>query len=76
MSNENTPGITPEHLVEEVLELFGTGSKKGRGKAKRSLQLIDAMYRAAEDAHPITGRGIPNLRPHASSRARDYSRGQ
>jgi hypothetical protein len=39
-------------------EYFGTGSKKGRGRAKASLDLIDAMYSAAEAAQPITGRGI------------------
>jgi hypothetical protein len=39
-------------------EHFGTGSKKGRGRAQRSLDLIDAMYAAAEAAQPITGRGI------------------
>jgi hypothetical protein len=30
----------------------------GRGKAKASLELIAAMYEAAEAAQPITGRGI------------------
>jgi hypothetical protein len=39
-------------------EYFETGSKKGRGMAKQSLDLIDAMYAAAEKAEPITGRGI------------------
>jgi hypothetical protein len=39
-------------------EYFGTGSKKGRGRAQRSINLIDAMYEAAEAAEPITGRGI------------------
>jgi hypothetical protein len=33
-----------------------TGSKKGRGRAKRLLDLIAAMYDAAEAAQPITGR--------------------
>jgi hypothetical protein len=37
---------------------FETPSKKGRGKAKRSLDLIEVMYAAAEAAQPITGRGI------------------
>lgn len=38
----------------------GTGSKKGRppGMAKKSLDLIDAMYAKVEDAQPITGRGV------------------
>jgi hypothetical protein len=39
-------------------EYFETCSKKRRGMAKRSLDLIDAMYAAAEKAQPITGRGI------------------
>ena len=33
-------------------------SKKGRGRAQKSLDLIEAMYAAAEAAQPITGRGI------------------
>ena len=38
----------------------GTGSKKvrGRGMARRSLDLIEAMHAAAEAAQPITGRGV------------------
>jgi hypothetical protein len=39
-------------------EHFDTSLKKGRGRAKSSLELIDAMYNAAEAAQPITGRGI------------------
>jgi hypothetical protein len=39
-------------------EHFETGIKKGRGRAKGSLDLIQAMYAAAEAAQPITGRGI------------------
>jgi hypothetical protein len=39
-------------------EQFETGSKKVRGMARRSLDLIEAMYAKAEAAHPITGRGI------------------
>jgi hypothetical protein len=39
-------------------EYSGTGSRKGRGKARRSLDLIEAMYLAAKAAQPITGRGI------------------
>ncbi len=39
-------------------EQIRTGSKKGRGRAKASLDLIDAMHSAAEAAQPITGRGI------------------
>jgi hypothetical protein len=38
----------------------GTGSKKprGRGMARASLDLIDAMYVIAQAAQPITGRGV------------------
>jgi hypothetical protein len=41
-------------------EHFETCSKKvrGRGKAQKSLDLIEAMCTAAAVAHPITGRGI------------------
>src|SRR5262245_43989605 len=39
-------------------EYSETGMKKGRGRAQRSLDLIDAMYEAAEAAQPITGRGV------------------
>jgi hypothetical protein len=39
-------------------EYFETRSKKGRGMARASLDLIDAMHAAAEKAEPITGRGI------------------
>jgi hypothetical protein len=40
------------------VEHFDTSPKKGRGMAQRSLDLIEAMYAAAEAAEPITGRGI------------------
>jgi hypothetical protein len=39
-------------------EYSETSLKKGRGRAQRSLDLIEAMYDAAEAAQPITGRGI------------------
>ena len=39
-------------------EHFETRSKKGRGMAQRSLDLIEAMRLAAKAAQPITGRGI------------------
>jgi len=39
-------------------EYFETRSKKGRGMAQRSLDLIEAMHAEAEAAQPITGRGI------------------
>jgi hypothetical protein len=41
-----------------MTEHFETRSKKVRGKAQASLDLIQAMYIAAEAARPITGRGI------------------
>jgi hypothetical protein len=41
---------TPEHSE--------TSRKKGRGMARRSLHLIEAMHAVAEAAQPITGRGI------------------
>jgi len=41
-----------------MTEHFETRSKKGRGMAQRSLDLIERMYVAAEAAQPITGRGI------------------
>jgi hypothetical protein len=42
-----------------VTEHFQTGLKKpGRGMARASRDLIDAMYAIAEAAQPITGRGV------------------
>jgi hypothetical protein len=41
-----------------MTEYFQTSSKKGRGMAKASLDLIEAMREIAEDAQPITGRGV------------------
>jgi hypothetical protein len=41
-----------------IAEQTGTCSRKVRGKAQRSLDLIEAMHAAAKAAHPITGRGI------------------
>ena len=35
-----------------------TSLKKVRGRSQRSLDMIRAMYAAAEKGHPITGRGI------------------
>lgn len=37
---------------------FDTCSKKVRGMARKSLDLIEAMAAIAKDAHPITGRGV------------------
>ena len=40
-------------------EHFETSSKKrGRGRARVSVELIEAMYVIAEKTHPITGRGV------------------
>jgi hypothetical protein len=41
-----------------VAEQIETGSKIGRGMAKASLDLIEAMHDKAKAAQPITGRGI------------------
>jgi hypothetical protein len=41
-----------------MTEYFEPCSKKGRGRARRSLDLIEAMHAAAEAAQPITGRGV------------------
>jgi hypothetical protein len=41
-----------------VSEQTDTGFKKGRGMARRSLDLIEAMYTVAKAAKPITGRGV------------------
>jgi hypothetical protein len=52
--------MTERTIVSIAAEQIGTGSKKvrGRGMARRSLDLIEAMYAAAQAAQPITGRGI------------------
>lgn len=39
-------------------DYFETGSKKGRGMARASLDLIDAMHTIAATCQPITGRGV------------------
>jgi hypothetical protein len=39
-------------------EYFQIGSKKGRGRSQRSLDLIEAMHDICEEAQPITGRGV------------------
>ena len=45
-------------MTAGTTEYSGTGSRKSRGKARRSLDLIEAMHAAAKAAQPITGRGI------------------
>ena len=44
--------------MNRTTEYSETSSRKGRGRAKKSLDLIEAMRAAAAAAHPITGRGI------------------
>jgi hypothetical protein len=39
-------------------EQIGSSTKKVRGMAQRSLDLIEAMAAIAEAAQPITGRGV------------------
>src|SRR5262245_21109109 len=41
-----------------ALEYFQTGSKKGRGRARKSLDIIEAMRDVAVASYPIAGRGI------------------
>jgi hypothetical protein len=48
---------TPEHF-ETSLRMLNAVFGKGRGMAQRSLDLIGEMYAVAEDAQPITGRGV------------------
>jgi hypothetical protein len=48
---------TPEHF-ETSLRILDAVFGKGRGKARRSLDLIEEMYKTAEAAQPITGRGV------------------
>ena len=49
---------TDNELDDQSDEYFGTGPKKGRGRAEASLDLIEAMYEIAEECQPITGRGV------------------
>jgi hypothetical protein len=42
----------------EASQQIDTSSKKVRGRAQKSLDLIDAMAVIAKRAHPITGRGV------------------
>jgi len=36
----------------------GTSTKKGRGRAQRTLDLAAAIFDIAEEMRPITGRGV------------------
>jgi hypothetical protein len=51
--NKPAPASAPS-----AAEYFRTSSKKGRGMAQQSLDLIERMYAIAEAAQPITGRGV------------------
>src|SRR5258708_35131095 len=53
----DTTETTPPYR-DDLTEQIETCSKKGRGMAKASLDLIDAMHAAAKAAQPITGRGV------------------
>jgi hypothetical protein len=44
--------------MSAAAEYFQTGTKKGRGRSKHSIDLIKAMHDIAEAAQPITGRGV------------------
>ncbi len=55
------PAVIPDskpRRIGAMTEYFETGSKKGRGMAQRSLDLIEAMRAIAKAAQPITGRGV------------------
>jgi hypothetical protein len=41
-----------------TFEHFETCSKKGRGRSKRSIKLIEAMVKIVKAVNPITGRGV------------------
>jgi hypothetical protein len=41
-----------------MTEQIGTGSKKGRGRARRNIKLAEAIYKAAEPSQPTAGRGV------------------
>jgi hypothetical protein len=46
-------------IVADIFdEQTETGSKKGRGRSKKTIALAEAVLDIAEKAHPITGRGI------------------
>ena len=49
---------TIDDALDDLFDYFETCSKKGRGMAQRSLDLIEAMRAIAKAAQPITGRGV------------------
>src|SRR5262245_36397401 len=58
-----SPPYTPGHQLSSkrgpaMTEYSETCFKKGRGMARRSVDLIEAMAEIAEAAQPITGRGV------------------
>jgi len=56
MSEQIEPSINLTPAIKIVEALFS--EKKVRGRNKATIKLIDAMHRIAEEARPITGRGI------------------
>jgi hypothetical protein len=58
LGTDNIQSSTENCQSAQADEYSETCSKKGRGKAKRSLDLIEAMHDIAEAAEPITGRGV------------------
>jgi hypothetical protein len=58
-------------------EYFETRSKKDRGMAQASLDLIEAMHEEAKAAEPISGRGVGHkvVQPRPQ-RPRDAPRGR
>ena len=48
---EPSINLTPDEQIEPSI-------KKVRGRNKATIKLVDAMYKIAEETHPITGRGI------------------
>jgi hypothetical protein len=62
LNQQETVNVTTEQ-IQPSSNLTPDGqtapsSKKVRGRNKSTIALIDAMYKIAEEAHPITGRGI------------------
>ena len=58
MTDQN--GTSPKILLDLAEALFDTSPKKprGRGKARKTLDLIEAIREITEAAQPITGRGV------------------
>jgi hypothetical protein len=55
---DQSPPKLQAKLRDGFPDQIETSSKKVRGRAQKSLELIAAMHRAAKAAQPITGRGI------------------